>query len=151
MSALITMILLPPPPCPATHSSSHKVATGLRRCCFAILTFLTYAHVPSVMLCVHCPLIHMSEANSLLAAASFRSWVVILISCYTASQEQRQEPPPSLHEWEATSRAQHASCPYPFQLWFTMQAAYPELYLTEGQQEYWKTECSERRSSAGAV
>lgn len=41
------------------------------------------------MLCVHRPITHTSEANSLLAAASFRSWVVILISCYTASQEQR--------------------------------------------------------------
>lgn len=97
-------------PRPATHSSSRKIAKGLCRCCFAILTFLTWAHVPSVMLCVHHPTTHTSEANSLLATASFISWLVILISCYTASQEQRQELPPSLHEGEARSRAQHATC-----------------------------------------
>lgn len=50
----------------------------------AILTFLTYAHMPSVMLCVHCPFNHTSEANSLLALPSFRSWMIILISCHRA-------------------------------------------------------------------
>lgn len=96
MSALLAVILLPPaPPSPShSHSSSDKIAQGLRRCCFAILTFLTYAHVPSVMLCVHHPITRTSEANSLLAAASFRSWVVIPISCYTGSQEQTGTPPP---------------------------------------------------------
>lgn len=90
--------------CPATHSSSHKIAKGLRRCCFAILTFLTYAHMPSVMLCAHCPFNHTSEANSLLAVPSFRSWMIILISCYRASQEQRQELPASV---QLRFRAQH--------------------------------------------
>lgn len=71
-------------PCPTTHSSSHKIAKGLRRCCFAILTFLTYAHMPSVMFCVHCPFNQTSEANSLLAVPSFRSWMIILISCHRA-------------------------------------------------------------------
>jgi len=51
----------------------------------------------------------MAEVNSLLAAAPFSSRAVIL-TCYAASQEQRQPPPRSLHEGEARSRAQHASC-----------------------------------------
>lgn len=92
-------------PCPATHSSSHKIAKGLRRCCFAILTFLTYAHMPSVMLCVHCPFNHTSEANSLLAVPSFRSWMIILISRYRASQEQWQGLSASVQLSEVQSTA----------------------------------------------
>lgn len=90
-------------PCPATHSSSHKTAKGLCRCCFAVLTFLTHAHMPSVM-CVHCPFSHTSQANSLLAVPSFRNWMIILISCYRASQQQRQELPASV---QLRFRAQH--------------------------------------------
>lgn len=100
-------------------------------------------------MCVHHPITHTPEANSLLAAASFRSWVVILISCYTTSQEQRQELPPSLHEWEARSRAQHTSCKPQLKRRRTTQAAYPELYLTEGQQEHWKTNAQRRGPQQG--
>lgn len=42
-SALLPAILLPVPAPRAAHSSSRKTAEGLRRCCLAILTFLTSA------------------------------------------------------------------------------------------------------------
>lgn len=149
MSALLKVILLLPPPRPATHSSPHKIAKGLRRCCFATLTFLTRVHMPSVMLCIHHPTIHTSEANSLLAAPSFISWVLVLISCYAALQEQEQELPPSLHKWEARSRAQDAGCKTQLKRRRTTQAAYPELYPTEGQQKQRKLNAERRGTQWG--